>query len=136
MLYTRPDGSRAAVLGFTGFDLQFISSSRVQMLYNIADWASGNTLPALPLEPVQCAVVPRLKQDGSLCSVTVMNCLIGKQKSFELRLRCLPETPGKVLWCVPGSAPVAAAFRREKDFVVVTMPEIAPWDIGFLKFVF
>ena len=136
VLYTRPDGSRAAVLGFTGFDLQFISSSRVQMLYNIADWASGNTLPALPLEPVQCAVVPRLKQDGSLCSVTVMNCLIGKQKSFELRLRCLPETPGKVLWCVPGSAPVAAAFRREKDFVVVTMPEIAPWDIGFLKFVF
>lgn len=133
LLLERPDGSRIAALGYSGFYTRYISSARVRFLMRIADWVTHGTLPAVPEEPAQLLLVPRVTADGKLRSVTVLNTVIGPQKPFVLRLRGVADGVTGAEWCVPSHAPLRVELRRTGNEVLVSLPEIAAWDTGWVK---
>lgn len=129
----RPDGTRAAVLGCAGFMSRHLSSSHIRFLYRVMDHLSRGRLPALPDTPVQCSVVPRLMPDGVLRSVAVLNTVISPQRPFAMRLRGVPENIRYADWIVPSEPPVRLELRREGADCIAVIPEIAAWNIGWLK---
>ena len=133
VLLERPDGSRAALLGYDGFNTKYISTSRVRFLNRAADWCAHDRMPVMAAEPLQCILVPRVTPDGSLRSVCIVNATIGQQKPFALRLRNVPEKMTEAEWQVPSEQPVRLAVRRDGAEAEVTIPGLAPWDIGWLK---
>ncbi|MBQ9338688.1 MAG: hypothetical protein IJS14_15475 [Lentisphaeria bacterium] len=129
----RPDGTRAALIGYAGFDAKYLSLARVRFLSRLADWVSHEKLPAFPVDPAQVTVVPRIAPDGTLRSVTVLNVTIGRQKPFELRLRNVPDGVSEAEWLVPAQEPVKIPLYRVSGYWRAPLPEIGPWDIGWLK---
>lgn len=127
----RPDHTRVAIIGYDGFHTQYLPSSRIIMLNRIADWVSGETLPAVPLEAVRCLIVPRTDRAGKLKTVTILNTTIGTHVPFKLRLRNLPEN-AKVFWCAPRQQPQKLAIENNNGTVTVTVPGINAWDAGYL----
>ena len=90
----------------------------------------------LTAEPRQIVLVPRIDPNGVLKSVTAVNPTIAPQSRISLLLRNVPETLERAEWIIPGSAPVLLPLLREKSFVRTELPELAAWDIGFLKLTF
>jgi hypothetical protein len=133
VLLERADGTKVAMLGNDGFFLQFAASARVVLLNRIADWISGGNLPVMACEPLQCMIVPRVTKDNILRSVTVLNCVIGKQKPFTLELRNLSDSVESVEWCVPAEEKIKIPVVRKQNSAFVTIPEIDGWGIGWLK---
>jgi len=133
VMLERADGTRVAILGCSGFTSYHLSSSHLSFLCRVTDHLSHGKLPAVPQTPVQCSVVPRVTADGTLRSVTVLNTVIGRQRPFELRLRGVPENVSSIDWIVPSEKPVRLEIRRDGSDCFVTVPEIAAWDIGWLK---
>ena len=132
VLLERENGTRLALIGYDGFNTTYVSSTRVRFLNRIADWCAHGKMPALADEPVQCLIVPRISCEGQLRSVTVLNATIGCQKPFSLRLRHIPDN-AKAFWQVPGSAPIEINLEQTRDDWRATLPQINPWDIGWLK---
>ena len=132
-IFERPDGTRGAIIGYDGFHVRYLASSRIMMLNNIADWVSHETLPAKPLAPVQCLIVPRVGKTGKLHTVTILNVTIGTHPEYRLLLRGVPEN-SSIIWQVPSQQPQTVDFVREGSDVIVTVPEIPAWGIGYLAF--
>ena len=133
VIFERPDGTRGAIIGYDGFHTQYIPSSRIMMINHIADWVSGGTLPAMPLDPNQCLIVPRITREGTLRTVTILNTTIGVHAPFKLRLRNIPAGAG-IFWCAPQKSPIKLEAVTDNGNADVTIPEIAAWDIGYLAF--
>ncbi|MBO4646712.1 MAG: hypothetical protein J5806_00985 [Lentisphaeria bacterium] len=133
VLLERPDGTRLAFIGNDGFNTQYLATARVLFLNRIAGWTAHGKLPVLPAEPVQCVLVPRISPEGVLRSVTVLNATIGKQKPFALRLRNVPDGIAEAEWLVPAEKPVKIPLERANGECRAVLPEIGPWDIGWLK---
>ena len=129
----RADGTRAVLIGYDGFNTAYLSTSRVRFLNRTADWCAHEKLPALPADPVQCLIVPRVTPDGTLRSVFVLNVTIGRQKPFVLKLRNLPENLSGAEWQVPAEQPVRLDLRVNGAGAEVTIPGLNAWDIGWLK---
>lgn len=133
LIYQRSDGTRAAFIGYDGFQTMFVSSSRAEFLTRIADWVSHGKLPVRAKEAVQCLFIPRVTPDGVLKSVAVFNTVIGVQEPFQITLRNIPENTLQVEWFVPGKQPVVLPLKREGKNAVVTIPEMSGWDCGWVK---
>ena len=127
LLLERQDKIRVALIGYAGFYTKYISSSRAILLNRIADWVSGETLSALPLEAVQTMIVPRVTADNTLRSVTVLNTTIGESFPFRLLLRGVPEN-ARIYWHTPGCPPLELTCERS----TVTIPALSAWSIGFV----
>ena len=132
VVLNRKDGSRIALIGYAGFHTAFAASSRVMLINRIVDYISGNKLPVLALEAVQCLLVPRITADGSVRTVTVLNTTISKHRPFRMMVRNVPENSG-VEWHVPGKKAVTPEVQRHGDDIVFPIPEIEPWNAGFVK---
>ncbi len=132
-IFERPDGTRGAIIGYDGFHVRYLAASRIIMLNNIADWVSHETLPAKPQEAIQCLIVPRVGKTGDLHTVTILNVTIDTHPQYRLLLRGVPEK-SSIIWQVPSQAPQAVDFVREGSDVIVTVPEIPAWGIGYLAF--
>ena len=126
-------GTRIGLLGFEGFSNHYISSSRVQMLYQVMDWAGKGELPVLPTEPVQMLLVPGVTSDGTLRSVTCLNPTIGTQRPFEVILRHVPENVTEGEFLIPASPAVKVPLRFENGVCKALLPELPAWGIGWLK---
>lgn len=133
VIFERPDGTRGAIIGYDGYHTKYIPSSRIMMINRIADWVSGETLPATPLEPNQCLIVPRITREGTLRTVTILNTTIGVHAPFKIQLRNIPAGTG-ISWCAPQKSPVRPDVVTANGTTTVTIPEIAAWDIGYLAF--
>ena len=131
VVLNRKDGSRIALVGYAGFHTTYVSTSWVKLLNRIVDCISGNKLPVLALDATQCLIVPRATADGSVRTVTVLNTTIGKHRPFRMALRNVPEAC-QVKWCVPSEDEVTLELTRNGNDVIVTVPEIMPWNAGFL----
>ena len=127
----RKDGSRIALVGYAGFHTTFAASSRVVLLNRIADHLTGGKLPVVALEAVQCLMIPRITERGLVRTVTILNTTIGKHRPFRVALRNVPEAC-QVKWCVPSEDEVTLELTRNGNDVTVTVPEIMPWNAGFL----
>jgi len=133
VLLERPDGTRAALIGYDGFNTMYISTSRVRFLYRVTDWCAQEKLPVTAADPVQCLIVPRVAPDHTLRSVCVLNVTIGQQKPFALKLRNVPANITEAEWLVPSEPPVKLEIRRNRAEAEVTLPGISAWNIGWLK---
>ena len=121
------------MIGYGGFNTTYISSSRVRFLNRVADWSAHEKLPAMAKDPVQCLLVPRVTPEGLLRSVCITNVTIGRQKPFALRLQTIPKEVKEAEWQVPSESPVKLEVRHNGSEAEVIIPEIAAWDIGWLK---
>ena len=133
VIFERQDGSRCALIGYDGFHTRYLPSSRVMMLNSIADWVSFNALPATPMEAVQTLIVPRCGQNGELHTVTILNVTIGTHAEFKLKLRGVPKN-ARISWQVPAEMPKEVETICNGQDVIVTVPEIPAWGIGYLAF--
>lgn len=68
-----------------------------------------------------------------LHALPVLNTVIGPQKPFVLRLRGVADGVTGAEWCVPSHAPLRVELRRTGNEVLVSLPEIAAWDTGWVK---
>lgn len=132
VLFTSPAGGRCALLGFDGFNIHSVSSDRVRQLNRAADWVAKGTLPLVPVEPVQCAFVPRITEEGELRSVVVLNPTIGKQRAFEVILRGVPEN-AEAQFQIPGESWVKVPLTRKGIECKALLPPLGGWEIGWLK---
>ena len=133
VIFERPDRTRGAIIGYDGFHTRYLSSSRIIMLNRIADWVSGGTLPAMPLEANRCLIVPRIGKTGNLHTITVLNTTIDTHAPVKLQLRGVPAG-AKISWHIPQKAPVPLDYQASGNCVTVTIPELEAWNAGYLAF--
>ena len=126
-------GGRCALLGYEGMNIHYLSSDRVRQLNRIADFVSKEELPILPVDVVQCLMVPRVTAEKVLRSVTFLNPTIGTQKAQEFILRGVPEGISHAEFLIPAEEPVKVPLQWENGVCKVTLPPIGPWNIGWLK---
>lgn len=124
-------GGRVAILGFEGWDHSLSSAKRWQMLA-AADWASGGRLPALIETPVAVMAVPRLDATGGVATLTLLNASIDATPPLVARVR--RPAGSRASWVLPGQADVALASRAEGTDCVLSVPSIAAWSIGYVRF--
>ena len=135
LLLERPDGTRIAAFGYGGNNTEYAATYRVRSLVRAADWITHGRLPVLPDDPCQLLIIPRVDECGTLRSFTVANTVIGVQKPCRFRLRHLPPATTSAQWCVPSHDPVPLKLQPgDNGEATLTLPEIAPWDLGWVKF--
>ncbi len=130
VMLTCDDGRRFVALGYDGFFTDRASTSKLRSLYGMMDWLTGEKLPVLPAEPVQCLIVPRVDGAGLLKSVFVVNTTIDSQRHFELKLRNLPPDAYTAKWSVPEEEPLYLPIDPNTN--TVTLPKLAPWTAAWL----
>lgn len=132
VLIELPTGGRIAVFGFAGFSRDASEARRRQLLL-AADWVAQNRLPVFVENAAQIVAVPRVSMAGDLCSVAVLNAAIDTQPPPTLRLRGCRKGLEQMEWLTPKEKPVTLAVRWEDKDALVTLPAIAPWQIGWLR---
>ena len=100
----------------------------------LADEVSGGKLPAVALDPVQAWVMPRVTASGELRTLTVVNTTIDANDPVRFRLRGVPATCTQAVWRALDAQLVAVPVRRDGADAVVTVPSLAAWSAGWLKF--
>ena len=125
-------GGRIAAFGFAGFGAE-VSAARRRQLLLAADWVAMGRLPVFVETVSQLVAVPRVALAGDLKSVTLLNAAIDRQPPVTLRLRGCKAGLETVEWLVPKEKPVALAVRWENKDALVVLPEMAPWQIGWLR---
>jgi len=125
-------GGRMAAFGVTGFSAE-MSAARQRQVLLAADWVAQNRLPVFVETASQVMVVPRVTLAGDLRSVTVLNASLDVQQPVTLRLRgCLKDIE-RMDWVTPKDKPVTLPVRWEQKDVLVVLPAIGPWQIGWLR---
>ena len=132
VLFETPQGARIAAFGFAGFGAE-MSAARRRQLMLAADWVAQNRLPVLVETVSQAAVVPRVTMAGDLRSVVLLNASLDTQPPVTLRLRGCREGLETMEWLTPKERPVTIAVRWEAKDVLVTLPAVGPWQLGWLK---
>ena len=125
--------------GLTGADyrtrvLQIASSTGLMDFARRADEASGGRLPVLFDEATFAFAMPRVRDDGTLVTLAVVNASIDRQDPVGVRLRGVPDGVGTAFWRSPESALVALRVERRGAFAWVKLPRIGAWDCGYLSF--
>ncbi len=108
------------------------SSKSLLDLRRRADERAGGRLPVLVRDPSVALVVPRVTKDGRLKSVMILNARIDVQRPVTLALRGVPADVTRATWRAFRNRPVALPLRREGGETLVTLPEIAAWNAGWL----
>ncbi|MBR4172137.1 MAG: hypothetical protein IKR48_10845, partial [Kiritimatiellae bacterium] len=133
ILLETAQGARIAAFGCDGFQAAALSRNRIRQLARAADWVTQGTLPALAEDPAQCLVVPRVEKNGDLRSVTVLNTTIDQLQPLTIRMRKTPKELENAQWIALGERPVPLRITRQGNDMLVTLPAIAPWNIGWIR---
>lgn len=125
-LGTLDDGSLNAV------DMFSQPSSDIQALRDRL--CLGTDCPAICLSPFIGLVIPRIGEDGSLKTLGIINCRIDDQGPVRFKLPALPASVRTVTWRELRKAPVSLRVERDSDgSAYVEIPEISPWNAGFIE---
>jgi len=112
--------------------MQIASSTGLTNFYAQCDRASGGRLPVLFDEAVMAFALPRVRDDGSLATLALVNASIDRQEPVGVRLRGVPPDTTVAVWHVPESEPVSIPIVREGGCVRVKLPRIGAWECGYL----
>lgn len=123
-------GGRVAVV--PTLSAQDTNNKRRLELLHVADWVSSGQLPVIMETQAQMMTVPRVDSLGRLRSVLLLNCSISPQEPTVLRLRGCSGNQ-RLSWRTPTRKPVTLRAKRDGDDVIVTVPEIAAWDVGWIS---
>jgi hypothetical protein len=132
VLIELPTGGRLAAFGFDGFST-YASEARRRQLLLAADWVAQNRLPVFVENAAQAVVIPRVSMAGDLRSVALVNTAIDTQPPTTLRLRGCPTGITHIEWLTPKEKPLSLTVRWEGQDVLVTLPAVAPWQVGWLR---
>lgn len=88
--------------------------------------------PALCCSPFVGLIIPRVTADGTLKTVGVVNTRIDVQGPVRIRLQGLPESTGYAVWYEMKKKPVRIRLEKIDGEIYAVIPEIAPWNAGFL----
>ena len=115
-------------------DIPKMLSSDIQKLRNNLD--SLSTIPALCESPFVGLVIPRVRENGDLKTVALVNTRIDAQEDIRIRLSGLPgNTPKYAIWREMKKKPVKLRLEHSSSgetFAVI--PEISAWNAGFIAF--
>lgn len=100
----------------------------------LADDVAGGRMPAVALDPVQAWVMPRVKPDGTLATLAMVNTTIGESAPTRFKLRGVPATANTAVWHALDSKPVECPIARENGETTVTIPPLCGWSAGWLGF--
>ena len=114
--------------------MQIASSTGITNFYARCDAACGGRLPAVFEEPVMAFVLPRVRDDGTLVTLALVNASIDRQDPVAVRLRGVPATATAAVWHQPEAKPVELAVERRGGDVRVRLPRIGAWACGYLEF--
>jgi len=114
--------------------MQVVSSSALTNFYAQCDAASGGRLPILFDEAVMAFVMPRVRDDGTLATVAVVNASIDRQDPVVVRLRGVPKTVRTAVWHRPEIESAEIDIERVTETVRLRLPRIGAWECGYLDF--
>ena len=118
--------------GGSGVTALAASSSELLEWVRIADEVSGGRMPVRPLDPIMAWVMPRVKPDGTLVTVAVVNTTIGESAPTRFAIRGVPPHVEKAVWHPLDGRPVDCALVRKDGTAVVTIPSLGGWSAGWL----
>ena len=113
--------------------MQIVSSTGLEDYYGRCDKASGGRLPVVFERSVMAFVVPRVRGDGTLATVAVINASIDRQDPVGVRLRGVQTVATTAWWHMPEAVPVALPIVRDGADVRVRLPRIGAWRCGYLR---
>ncbi len=128
---TTKTGGRLAVFGGAGWE-HVVSSARRHQILAAADWISGGRLPILIETPAQVVAVPRVDAQGRLRSALLLNATIDGTPALGLRVR--GTSARSVRWTLPEGRSGGLTARRRDGQMVLTVPAMKPWSVGWLRF--
>ena len=114
--------------------MQIASSTGLTNFYARCDRASGGRLPVLFEEPVMVFALPRVRDDGTLVTLALVNCSIDRQDPVSVRLRGVPAAATAATWHQPEAKNVELALERRDGDTLVSLPRIGAWACGYLEF--
>lgn len=115
--------------------MQVVSSVALTNFYAQCDRASGGQLPVVFDEAVRMFVVPRVRADGTLATVALVNASIDRQDPVGLRLRGVAKDVTAALWHQPECAPEKLSVTRDASGDVrIRLPRVGAWACGYLSF--
>ena len=110
------------------------SSSKLLEDYARADALSGGRLAVLPAEPLQGWLMPRVAPDGILRVVTYVNTTFDRSWPTKLRLRGVDESVCDAQWFGLDGGKTKCPVSRQGGKTFVVLPEVDPWNGGYLAF--
>ena len=78
--------------------------------------------------------MPRVRADGTLATLALVNASIDRQDPVDVRLRGVPPTAATALWHQPGAEAVKVEVRRTDGAARVRIPRMGAWECGYLSF--
>ncbi len=128
--YQNVNAKRIAVVSYNA---DITGAERCQLIHAI-DWATENKLPAIIESVAQAAIVPRVNLDGSLRSVSLLNCTISEQDSYTLRLRVGRNTTKspRFIWKHNGHKDCRLKAQRVGNEYIVTTPSLEGWTFAWI----
>ena len=114
--------------------MQIASSTGLTNYYATCDRASGGRLPVVFEKPVMSFVVPRVRKDGTLATLALVNASIDRQDPVFVRLRGVPSDVQAAIWHQPEAQPVKLAIERTDGVVRVRLPRLGAWACAWFSF--
>ena len=114
--------------------MQIASSTGLTNYYATCDRASGGRLPVVFEKPVMSFVVPRVRKDGTLATLALVNASIDRQDPVFVRLRGVPSAATAAIWHQPEAQPVKLPIERTDGVVRVRLPRLGAWNCAWLSF--
>lgn len=114
-------------------DVNLMTSAEVQQLRDALDQRAGG-LPAVVASPFSGLVQVHVSAFGELRTVALLNTRISAQGPVRVRLRGVSTHDASVVWNEMCRKPIRLAVEAEGGAAFVTIPEIAPWNGGYLAF--
>lgn len=115
--------------------MQIVSTTGLTNFYARCDQASGGRLPVVFEEAVGMFALPRVRADGSLATLALVNASIDRQDPVLVRLRGVPSGVRTAVWHQPEAAPVEIPLDRANagGEARVRLPRIGAWKCGYLS---
>ena len=110
-----------------------LASRRAKLLDDL-DAATGGTFPVRIDACRPLRVLPRVREDGTLDSVTILNLSIGDTDAFAVRVRRPASRDGVSLSAKGEARPFHVAPGATDDEGLVEIPNIPGWRIMTLFF--
>ncbi len=114
--------------------MQIVSSTGLTNFYARCDQASGGRLPVVFESAVRAFVQPRVRADGTLATVALVNASIDRQDPVSVRLRGVPAGAKTAVWHQSEGKDVEIALARDGASVRLRLPRIGAWACGYLSF--
>ncbi len=128
VVFTTELGAKWAVFGFDLWN-RTVSIARRNQIFSIASYIGGKEIDAVMIDGFSSLVLPRTYPNGSLASVSVVNCTPGESGEYRLRTSA-PE--GK-------TAHYMTQYGRTAELTVgkdgvLAMPSLSAWSVGTVFF--